>query len=416
MLIYDAITISEVLNMKDFADAALLSGKGGLKNEVNWIHPLEIWDDPNEWIDGGELIFCCALGVNDPEFLVPFFKQLLQKEIAGFCLQLHKYMDTVPQEMIKLADEYNCPLIVFKHSVRFIDISRNLINTIIKHVNHDYLREKQKLDNNSWMLDWLSGDLTKNKICDLLKMNMADLRKFRFFAVIIEYSKSKIKYQLSEGAYLSIAKNLHELFNNNQFLFYPFFANGSLTGIIMDFGKDNSWKPRFKHVVREINEYIKTQEGKSDLILVAGWRSKNIEDISKSYSTAIETMNVCQKFHIDKYIYEDLNLYYILTLVDDADNLERLRHFAAEQVSPLLINNLSQNNKLVATLKKYYQCNGNKLLTAKELGITRQTLYYRLEQIEELLKIDPLNAEKRLTMELSFTFLDYFESAKKNVL
>ena len=52
MLIYNSITVSEMLKMDVFHDAELVAGKSGLDNEVNWIHPLEIWDDPNEWIRG----------------------------------------------------------------------------------------------------------------------------------------------------------------------------------------------------------------------------------------------------------------------------------------------------------------------------------------------------------------------------
>lgn len=407
MLIYNSITMSEVLAMNEFTGATLVSGEAGLNNEVNWIHPLEIWDDPNEWIDGGELIFCCALGVNDPDTLVVFFKKLLKKGIAGFCLQLHSYMDKVPQEMLDLANEYRCPLIAFKRPVRFIDVSRSLVNTIIKNVNQDYLREKQKLEDNCWMLDWLNNGLSTEAICQHLKMSLGEFDKFHFFTVVIEYSKSKITYQWSEGIYLSIAKKLREIFENKEFLFYPFFANGLLAGIIFDFGKTSCWKRRFNDVVKDVNENLRIQEGKPVLILAAGDRSKEIAGIPNSYKTAVETLQVCQQFHVDKYIYEDLNLYFILSLIGNANNLDRIQDFVKEQIAPLINPSAPQNSKLMDTLKKYYQCNGNKQLTAKELNITRQTLYHRLEQIEELLQADLLNTEKRLTLEISFAFHNY---------
>ncbi len=153
------------------------------------MHPLEIWDDPNEWIDGGELIFCCALGVDEPDDLIPFFRQLLKKGIVGFCLQMHEHVNRVPQEMLDLAEEYHCPLIAFRQSVRFIDLSRNLINNLIKHVNQDYLKEKQKLEDNGWMLDWLNGNLTDEHVSKLLYLSGAKLKGFHFFTVVIEYSK-----------------------------------------------------------------------------------------------------------------------------------------------------------------------------------------------------------------------------------
>lgn len=410
ILIYNAITMSEVLAMKEFSDAILLAGKNGLSNEVSWMHPLEIWDDPNEWIDGGELIFCCALGVSEPEDLIPFYRQLLKKGIVGFCLQTHQYVEKLPQIMLDLSEEYCCPLIAFKRPVRYIDLSRNLINNLIKHVNQDYLTAKQHLEENCWMLDWLNGDLPKERVVQLLKMTPSQLRNFHYFTVIIEYSKSKFSYQWSEGIYLSVAKNLHSLFEKNQFYFYPFFANGLLTGVILDAGQTASWKRRFNNVVTEINKNLKNQVGKPTLILAAGCRGAKIEDIPKSYQTSHETMGICQRFQTNKYIYEDLNLYFLLSLIGEAKNLERLQDFILEQIKPLLKDNNPQNSKLIITLKKYYECNGNKRLTAQELDITRQTLYYRLEQIESLLDIDPLDVEKRLTMEIAFAFYDYLQA------
>ncbi|MEG1497319.1 MAG: PucR family transcriptional regulator ligand-binding domain-containing protein [Clostridiales bacterium] len=408
MLVHNTITMEDVLAMDDFKDAQVLTGEIGLKNEVHWIHPLEIWDNPNEWIDGGELIFCCALGIDNPKEFIPFFRQLLKKGIAGFCLQLNKYMNEIPSEMLKLAVEYNCPFIVFKRVVRFIDLSRNLINTIVKYVNQSYLTEKQKLEENHWMLDWLNGNLEEEHICELLKISTFELQKFHFFTVIVEYSKSQITYQWSEGIYLSISRNLRILFDNNQFIFYPFFANGLLTGIVLDFGKNETWKIRFNNIVQGINQDLKIQEGKPHLILASGYRSNQISNIPRSYKTSMDTMGICQRFHADKYIYEDLNLYFILSLIEDVDNLDRMKDFIMDQIQPLLTFDIAHNGKLMSTLKEYYRCNCNKQLAAKNLDITRQSLYYRLEQIKEILGVDILNTEKKLTLEIAFAFYEYF--------
>ena len=223
MLIYNSITVSEMLKMDVFYDAELVAGKSGLDNEVNWIHPLEIWDDPNEWIDGGELIFSCALGVNAPDVLISFFSRLLERGIAGFCLQLHAFMQEIPLEMISMANENNCPLIVFSTSVRFIDISRCLISTLMSNVNHDYLAENQKLEHNAWMAQWIRGNLSNDQILDQLQMDPLELQKFSYFAVLVEYEKRKVSCWDSKGVYLTIAKNLEAYFEQNQFLFFPFF-------------------------------------------------------------------------------------------------------------------------------------------------------------------------------------------------
>ena len=119
---------------------------------------------------------------------------------------------------------------------------------------------------------------------------------------------------------------------------------------------------------------------------------------------------MCQRFHIGQSIYDDLNLFFLFSLIDDAGNMERLQQYTSEQLSPLIEADYSQNGKLINTLKCYYECNGNKQLTAQKLGISRRTLYYRLEQIEEILGTDPLLPKKRLMIEISFVLQDYFKN------
>ena len=52
------------------------------------------------------------------------------------------------------------------------------------------------------------------------------------------------------------------------------------------------------------------------------------------------------------------------------------------------------------TLKVYLHTNGQKKDTAERLFIVRQTLYHRLEKIEQLLGPDFMQPEKRLALEL----------------
>jgi purine catabolism regulator len=57
-------------------------------------------------------------------------------------------------------------------------------------------------------------------------------------------------------------------------------------------------------------------------------------------------------------------------------------------------------------------CNGSKQETAKQLYIVRQTLYHRLEKIEEILGHDFMNHEKRLVIEIMIMSYDFLLSSK----
>ncbi|HMM07061.1 MAG TPA: PucR family transcriptional regulator ligand-binding domain-containing protein [Clostridiales bacterium] len=401
MAIINIITISDVLHLNAFSEATLLAGEKGISNEISWVHPMEIWDNPNNWIDGGELIFCSALGVNNPDTITSYFKKLLSRGIAGLALQIHTHIQNVPQEMIDLANQHNCPLIIFKKQVRFIDLSRELINALVANVNHDYYKEKQKIEENSWMLQWLDNNLTNEEITKNLKKTLPNLTNYKMFTVLIEYSTCKISYRWTEGVYISIVKYLRNLFESNQFLLFPLFANNQLTGIVLDYGKENTWKQRFHNIITETNHNFMISEGKPRLIITAGSRWSKAEKIPVSYQNAKDTMEICQQFHINRFIYEDLNLFCLLSLIDNDNNLKCLKQFVQEKVNPLIEHDGKHKSDLLNTLIKYEAHYGNKQLTATELNITRRTLYNRLEQIKTILQTDFEDPEKRITLELA---------------
>jgi len=54
---------------------------------------------------------------------------------------------------------------------------------------------------------------------------------------------------------------------------------------------------------------------------------------------------------------------------------------------------------LLITLSKYLECLGSKKEASEQLFIVRQTLYHRLEKIQQLLDLDLLEPNNRLAIE-----------------
>ena len=67
-------------------------------------------------------------------------------------------------------------------------------------------------------------------------------------------------------------------------------------------------------------------------------------------------------------------------------------------VSPLL-----ERPELAATAAVYLDCAGNVARAAAELGVHRQTLYYRLGRIEEVTGLDLGKGQDRLALHLALT-------------
>ena len=73
---------------------------------------------------------------------------------------------------------------------------------------------------------------------------------------------------------------------------------------------------------------------------------------------------------------------------------------AKDKIEKLNEYDSKHNSNLLQTLDIYFQCNGLKKEMAEKLFIVRQTLYHRLEKIEQIIGSDFLNYENRLCLEI----------------
>jgi len=69
-------------------------------------------------------------------------------------------------------------------------------------------------------------------------------------------------------------------------------------------------------------------------------------------------------------------------------DLDAIREFVDDQIGALVRNDQARGGQLVHTLETLIGCGGSKAEAAKSLHIRRQSLYYRLEQINRLLAVD----------------------------
>ncbi len=82
-------------------------------------------------------------------------------------------------------------------------------------------------------------------------------------------------------------------------------------------------------------------------------------------------------------------------------NDERMRSFAARRLAPMLEHDRRRSAKLLPTLQALCQQGWRKSEAARTLHLNRQSLYPRLERIEQLLGVDLESHDDRLALELA---------------
>lgn len=199
------LTVRDVLQRASFQSATVIAGFQGLDRHVKWSHVLET-NDVGSLINGGELILTTGIGLqHDSSAQLKFLHKLIERNVAGICIEIGTYFKEIPQSFINLANEHHFPLIIFEETVKFVDITQDL-HTFIINRHHDML---SKLDTLSRKFNELS--LLPNGILKILH----ELHHFFHQHVLFLADEGKSFYYPVEAK--QFQKELDQYFSDHQF-------------------------------------------------------------------------------------------------------------------------------------------------------------------------------------------------------
>lgn len=176
--------------------------------------------------------------------------------------------------------------------------------------------------------------------------------------------------------------------------------------IVNDLAQGATYKERMNRVMNEV-----IQQNKQDMLIAVGKYVSHYNELKESYQTAQETLQIRMKHMELSYFYDELVLYHMVKVLQNNNSLMQA---AKEKIEKLSQYDCKHNANLIQTLDVYFQCNGLKKETAEKLFIVRQTLYHRLEKVEQIIGNDFMKYENRLCLEimLLMTKHNYYEGVK----
>ena len=84
----------------------IVAGNGGMTNMVQWVHTVED-SEVGDFLHGGELIFSTGIANKNDDWLLPFVRTLIDKNVSGLVLNTGPYITSIPKEVIDYCNEMN---------------------------------------------------------------------------------------------------------------------------------------------------------------------------------------------------------------------------------------------------------------------------------------------------------------------
>lgn len=192
---YSGITVKELLELEPMKEAKILAGKGGLDRRITKLNVMEVPDIIN-WVEEGEFLLTAAYSIKDnPTKFDELIPQMNKKGLAGLGIKTKRYIDEIPSNTLKMAEELGFPLIEIPLEISYSTIIANALTEIVNNQTSILYR----IDNthNKLINMMLNGGSLKeiaNALYEGIDNNSMAIKEYLFETSVILCDEDKKKY------------------------------------------------------------------------------------------------------------------------------------------------------------------------------------------------------------------------------
>ncbi|WP_100399952.1 PucR family transcriptional regulator [Bacillus sp. FJAT-44742] len=270
-----------------------------------------------------------------------------------------------------------------------------------------YIEERKRYEEEAWVHDWLMGSHDEEELTTKLMELHPGVSFTEGSVCVIDKTSIHVNQQSFDSYFIQKSMVARSYFEAKKILFIPAILQNFIVYVLINTAGNStvSFPQRVYECYKRLQKTEQEGQAKMYEQLAFGKYVTSSKDIQNSFSTAKETLRIQQKIGpMNIPFYENLHIYRSILQMDERGELD---DFINEYLEPLLFESPDKSRVLLQTLQTYLSCLGAKQETASSLFIVRQTLYNRLEKIEELLGHDILENPKRLSLEMALYAYEY---------
>lgn len=402
-----------------------LTGTRGLENPIRWIYTPED-DDFTDWVHGGELLIVSGAASHRPAFnLSRVLREAVRLNLAGAILLFGEhYIEEIPQAIIEAAARKEFPLMTIPWDTPLVDIEESIARAIVL---SDHAPQRENLLELA-----LAGRVSAQEFAARAASAGYPVRAPQVlcaFSFLPENAGGRAVEQLTRETAQALtaalsARALPCLSCSSLNQIYLLFAAAETAtgaagmakkeaaGMTENAGATQQAAGASAASMAQQSADAAAEAVLAQLYSLAHARIAREEccagatlapalgDIIILYHEARTALDIArgQHLHTAPYVYEHGGL---AELIVGSSMTEHFRSFASTLLAPLLAQDARSHGRLMETLAAFVAANGNALHAAERLYIHRNTLKYRLRQIEKALGGSLDDPDLRLKLQLA---------------
>lgn len=125
------ITVAELMALEEMRYCRVFAGHRGMHRLIANVNVMEV-PDVLAWVNPGELLLTTAYSIiNDMEAQRRLVPDLAERGLAGLAIKTKRFLDEIPAEMARLADEHDLPLIELSPDTSHPRLLRAILGRIL---------------------------------------------------------------------------------------------------------------------------------------------------------------------------------------------------------------------------------------------------------------------------------------------
>lgn len=282
-----------------------------------------------------------------------------------------------------------------------------------------YMEERKLFSENLWVDELMNSSIKdENQLKALIGPDFKKYNELSYRVCLIEIENLyDLSWNHSDHEWESITFHLSLILRSifEKYSLQPLITlkNNRLAVIVLDIPSKVPSKVRLQQALEAL-QHIQADERLKDLHLLigVGKSHSHFKHAYSGYQEAVQALSLYPCYHTPILFFEELGIFGLLMNLNDGKTLQT---FIRNYLGPLIDYDESKGSELLLTLRVYLDHDGSKQESARKLFIVRQSLYYRLDQITELLGKDFMLPENRIAIQVALRAYQLLEPHKMKV-
>jgi sugar diacid utilization regulator len=403
----NTFTVEDLLKMRSMNGARVIAGSRDPSIKATNAVVAEVPDIENWTTPGDFLLTTCYAFSNDISGMCQLVDKLWNRGVVGMAIKPHRFIGSIPQEMIEAADKTGFVLVELPFDAVFSSIVRECTSSSFEH-NLSLIKDSVPKRSNKFFIDLLMGtDIEDVEIIARSNYFEFDLNRqyvihvLKFISATETISSETRSSPLAEHVFNEVA-TIMPINRRRRMIIW-----GNNIIFLVDSSSDSSPSLFFQYVSSKIPECI--------FSLGSGTLGMGIPGLRRSFREATYALQVGENiFGANRmYSFEELGFYRLLFEVKGTDNL---KDFYIEVLAKLETYDREHRTDYIDTLETFFHFNGNYKRIAETMFIHYNSVGYRMGKIQRILGIDLDDEETRLNLQLGLKIKKILDRTKEGDL